>query len=162
MKKLEKFNKLVEKLLKQDVLVAVVSDFLDWFSKKLKIHFLNKQNKLIPKKWDIFYVNLWKNIWSELNKSRPCIVYSIKISNFWNTVLIIPLKSYKWYINDFQLIIEATKYNNLQKKSIVDISSIRQVDKKRLLNKIWKIEKNYIKEIDNKILFIFWIKKQEE
>ena len=50
MKKLEKFNKLVEKLLKQDALVAVISDFLDWFSEKLKIHFLNKQNKLIPKK----------------------------------------------------------------------------------------------------------------
>ena len=29
MKKLEKFNKLVEKLLKQDALVAVVSDFVD-------------------------------------------------------------------------------------------------------------------------------------
>jgi len=53
-------------------------------------------------------------------------------------VIVIPLKSYKATkkINDFQMIIKSTPQNGLLKDSIVDISAIRQVSKKRFLNKI--------------------------
>ncbi len=108
----------------------------------------------------MYFVNLWKNIWSELNKTRPCLVYSIKNANFWNTVVILPFKSFKWSkITNFQIEVDKSNENYLEKKSIVDITSIRQISKKRFLTKKWKLEKKYINDIDEKILSLFWIKK---
>jgi len=159
--KFKKIKFLIEKL-ENDITLPVLSEFLDWFYTKLDVHFNKKTPGLILNKWDIYYVNLWRNIGSELNKTRPCIVYSIKKANFWKTVIVIPLKSYKATkkINDFQMIIKSTPQNGLLKDSIVDISAIRQVSKKRFLNKIWKLEENYIKLIDQKVKLIFWLKKE--
>jgi len=124
------------------------------------IHFNKESPNLKLSKWRICFVNLWQNIWSELNKQRPCIIYSVKNANFWNTVIIFPLKSYKWRkINDFQIFIKASSINLLKKDSIIDISWIRQIDKKRILTKKWLIEKEIILKIDEKIITIFWIKK---
>ena len=160
MKKLEKFNKLVEKFTKQDALIAVVSDFLDWFIRKLEIHFLKKlKYNFVPKKWDIFYVDLWKNVGAELNKIRPCIIYSNRKFNAWWTVIIIPLRSYKWKNKNFFVKIDPNNLNNLENVSLVDILSIRQVDKKRLLNRIWQLDNKSLKDIDNIVIKIFWIKK---
>ncbi len=162
MKKLKKFNNLVNKIIKQESFVSIVSDFLDWFYDKLDIHFNKFSPKIIPKKWDIYFVNLWQNIWSELNKVRPCIIWSVKQANFWNTVLIIPLKSYKWKkINDFQILIKKSKLNWLEKDSIIDFSSIRQISKKRLLNKIWKLDEADLKKLNKWLSLIFLNKKEE-
>jgi len=145
-----------------DINSPVILDLLDWFYDKLEIHFKKRTPDLKLKKWDIYFVNLWRNIWSELNKTRPCIVYSIKKANFWETALVIPLKSYKWKIlNDFQVLIKQTDYNKLIKDSLVDISWIKQVSKKRILDKKWNLEIVYLKQIDKKILNIFWIKNKE-
>lgn len=157
--KLNKILNLIESI-KNDINLPIISDFLEWFYEKIDIDFNKKTPDLKLNKWDIVFVNLWKNIWSELNKTRPCIIYSIKKANFWNTVIIIPLKSYKWKINnDFQIFLKFNSYNNLTKDSICDIWWIRQISKKRILNKVWVIEKTFIKEMDEKILFIFWMKK---
>lgn len=157
MKKINKIQNLVEGL-KSDINDQFISLFLTWFYEKISIHFYKKSPDLKINKWDIYYIELWQNIWSELNKTRPCIVSSIKKANFWNTIIVIPLKSFNWKkINNFQLFLEATNENCLNEDSIIDFSWIRQVSKKRLLDKIWNIKD--FDEIDNKIKFIFWIKK---
>jgi len=156
-KKINRLKNLVESL-KSDINNEFISHFLRWFYEKINIHFNKKIPNLKLNKWDIYYVELWQNIWSELNKTRPCLVSSIKSANFWNTIIIIPLKSFKWKnINNFQLFLKATENNNLNEDSIIDFSWIRQISKNRLLDKIWKIEN--FSEIDDKIKFIFWIKK---
>jgi mRNA-degrading endonuclease toxin of MazEF toxin-antitoxin module len=158
-----KISILVSKIenIKNDITIPLISWFLDWFIETIELHFIKKSPNLIFKKWDIYFVNLWKNIWSELNKTRPCIVYSIKKANFWDTIIIIPIKSLKWkkIKNDFNIIITPSKENNLQKNSFCDISWLKQISKKRILNKIWNLEKLYLTEIDTKTSNIFWIKK---
>ncbi len=149
--------------IKNDINLPIISDFLEWFYEKLDIHFNKNISWLDLQKWDIFYINLWKNIWSELNKTRPCIIYSKKFANKWNTILIIPLKSFKWNkVNrDISIYIEANKSNNLIKNSIVDILWFRQIDKKRLNWYIWKLDNNDLIKIDKKLSKIIWIKNKE-
>ena len=157
-RKLYKLESLIEKI-KNDITLPILSDFLDWFYEKLNLHFNKSTPKLIPKKWDIYFVNLWQNIWSELNKTRPCIIWSVKKANFWNTVIIIPLKSFKGQkLNDFQVLIKKSKINWLEKDSIIDFSSIRQISKKRLLNKIWKLDKFDLEKLDKWLNNLFWLK----
>lgn len=63
--------------------------------------------------------------------------------------------------NDFQLFFKANTENNLTKDSICDLWWIRQVSKKRILNKIWVVEKNIINKLNEKILIIFWLKNKK-
>lgn len=159
--KLNKIWNIIESI-KNDISLPIISDFLEWFYEKLDIHFNKNDLNLKLNKWDIVFVNLWKNIWSELNKTRPCIVYSDKKANFWNTVIILPLKSYKWKIvKDFNVFVDKKEILWLEKSSIVDLSSMRQISKKRINKKIWKVWKDILKEIDYKILNLFWIKNKE-
>ena len=161
----DKINKIIELIekIKTDITIPLISEFLDWFYELLIFHFNKTEPKLVLKKWDIYFINLWKNIWSELNKTRPCVIYSIKKANFWNTVLVIPLKSYKWKkLNNFQILIKKSKKSLLEKDSFLDLSWIRQISKKRILTKKWYLEKDILIEIDSKILNIFWIKKSKE
>ena len=160
-----KINKITELIwkIRTDITIPLISEFLDWFYEVLNLHFFKKEPKLYFKKWDIYFVNLWKNIWSELNKTRPCVIYSVKKANFWNTVIIIPLKSFKWKkLNTFQIFVEKNNNTLLEKNSIIDVSWIKQVSKKRVLNKRWFLNKDIIEEIDFKILKIFGIKKSKE
>lgn len=156
--KLNKILNLIESL-KNDINLPIISDFLEWFYEKININFNKINPNLKLNKWQIYFVNLWKNIWSELNKNRPCIILSQNYFNNWNTVLIIPIKSYKWKINkDTQLLIEIELLKN---KSLVDFLSIRQIDKRRINNYIWTVWKDNIKKIDKKISKVFWIKNKE-
>jgi len=160
--KINKIANLIDSI-KNDINLFIISDFLEWFYEKLDINFNKKNYWLDLQKWDIFYINLWKNIGSELNKNRPCIVYSKKFANKWNTVLVLPLKSFKWNkINkDISLLIYSDKSNNLFKNSIVDILWLRQVDKKRINWYIWKLDNEILSKIDKKISKIIWIKNKE-
>lgn len=158
-----KLNRLQNKLeeIKNSFTTPIISDYLDWFVELVDLHFCKEVNSSFFNKWDIYFVNLWKNIWSELNKTRPCIIYSKKFANFWDSVLIIPIKSYKdkQLLKDFHVFIVPTTDNKLTKDSYCDLSSIRQVSKKRINKKVWTLSENIIKEMDSKILKIFWIKK---
>ena len=160
----QKINKIIELIwkIKTDITVPLISEFLDWFYDNLYIHFSKSEPNHKYRKWEIYFVNLWKNIWSELNKIRPCIIYSWRRFNGWNTIIIIPLKSYKWKINNsINLFIKATKENNLKLDSVVDLLSIRQVSKKRVRLKKWNLEYRHLKRIDKYISKIFEIKKLE-
>ena len=156
--KLNKIWNLIDSI-KNDITLPIISDFLEWFYEKINLHF-NKNNPNIEiSKWDIFFVELGKNIWSELSKQRPCLVISKNIYNKTNTVIIIPLKSYKWKIYSYTQVL--IKHKNLKSKSVVDCLSIRQIDKKRINNYIWKIKKQDLLRIEKKLAKIFWIKNRE-
>ena len=159
MKKLKEFNKIVEKFLQNEIYLPIISDFLEWFKRKLELFFYKTDKKIIPKKWEIFYINLWQNVWSELNKIRPCIVYSKRKFNAWWTMIVIPLRSYKWKNKKNFLKIFPSEENCLEKISLADVFAIKQVDKRRILNRVWKLENKYLEKIDNILLKILDIKK---
>ena len=155
--KLNKIWNLIEQI-KDNINLPIISDFLEWFYEKLYLNFYKNIPLLNLSKWDIFFINLWKNVWSELNKNRPCLIISKALFNKTNTVIVIPLKSYKWKLNrNTQLLI---KYKLLKSKSIVDCLSIRQVDKRRIHNYVWKLNKSDLARVDKKIAKIFWIKNK--
>ena len=157
--KLNKIWNLIDTI-KNDITLPIISDFLEWFYEKININFNKKEPKLNLNKWEIYFVNLWKNIWSELNKNRPCIIISKTYFNKTNTVIVIPIKSYKWKISrSTQIIVDLDFLNN---KSIIDILAIRQIDKKRINNYIWTIWKENIVKIDKKLWKILWIKSKKE
>ena len=158
-KQLNKINNLIQNI-KNSSNISIISDFLDWFLEVLNLSFNKKYKNFTPNKWEIYFVNLWKNIWSELNKNRPCIIYSNYFLNNWDNIIIIPLKSYKWKNNrNINIFIWWTKLNWLIKDSIVDLMWIRQISKKRVSKLIWKVDKKIIFKIDNKLLKILNIKK---
>lgn len=65
--KLNKIWNLIDKI-KNEINLPIISEFLEWFYEKINIHFNKKTPNLKLNKWDIYFVNLWKNIWSELDK----------------------------------------------------------------------------------------------
>ena len=159
-KQLDKIWELVEKI-KSDKAFQVIFVFLKWFYRKLIINFYKDNPNLKLNKWEIYLIELWQNIWSELNKKRPCIIYSDYFYNNWDCITVIPLKSYKWKINrNVQIFIKKDKINSLDMNSIVDISTIRQVSKKRIILKLWKLENVYIEKINKKLMKYLRIKKR--
>ena len=158
-----KINKIIELIwkIKTDITVPLISEFLDWFYDILNIHFNKNEPNLKYQKWEIYFVNLWKNIWSELNKTRPCIIYSKRSYNNKSWVIIIPLKSAKnkKIIEKFQIKVQKNNINNLRKDSIIDIFYIRNISTKRINKFIWKLNKEELLKIDELISKMFWIKK---
>ena len=160
--KLNKIQNLIEKV-KSDISFPIISDFLDWFLLKINIHFNKETPNLKLNKWEIYFIKLWQNIWSELNKQRPCIIYSTYFFNNWNTITVIPLKSYNWkrFNKNVNVFIKSNNTNNLKEDSIADISWIMQISKKRLELYIWKTEEEFIFRIDKKLMKFFWIKNKQ-
>ena len=157
--KLNKIWNLIDKI-KNDINLPIISDFLEWFYDKIELNFNKKTPKLIFNKWDIYFINLWKNIWSELNKTRPCLIISKTYFNNSNTLIIAPLKSYKWKKNKNTQIL--LKHKLLKNSSVIDFLSIRQIDKKRINNYVWTISKKDIEKINKKLIKIFWLKNNKE
>ncbi|MDP2090334.1 MAG: type II toxin-antitoxin system PemK/MazF family toxin [Candidatus Gracilibacteria bacterium] len=158
--KLNRILNLIENI-KNDINLPIISDFLEWFFEKIDIHFNNSENNLIINKGEIYYAKLGRNIGKELNKTRPCLVYSTKIYNRGDTILVIPLKSYKGKINTILNTFIKSGNNNLTLDSISDLCALKQISKKRLLNKIGNLSENDLIKIDRKIVNILGIIKEK-
>ncbi|MDQ7009081.1 MAG: type II toxin-antitoxin system PemK/MazF family toxin [Candidatus Gracilibacteria bacterium] len=158
--KILKITELIGKI-KNDITIPLISEFLDWFYENLYIHFKKSEPNHKYQKGEIYFVNLGKNIGSELNKVRPCIIFSLKSYNNKSGVIIIPIKSFKnkKIIDKFQVKIETSETNNLYKSSLVDIFYIRNISTKRINKYIGKLTKLEILEIDEKVSKMFGIKK---
>jgi len=138
-----------------------VVDILFWFNTFLNYHFFHWENKNQIKKWDIYEINLWRNIWSELNKKRPCVVVSADWFNQWNNVVAIPLKSIKPYSKDWIISIFIDKeWTFLDKESFVSIANIREISKKRIWRKIGKVSKKDMLKVEQAISIFLWIQKR--
>jgi mRNA-degrading endonuclease toxin of MazEF toxin-antitoxin module len=153
--KLNKIFRLIENI-KDDKLLPIIYDILDWFYQKIDIS-LNKNSKnKFPNPWEIWTVKLWMNIWSEQNwekssnYTRPALI----IRNFWSkndNIVILPMTknkkpdfmSYKLSNTDYKYL----KYNN----NYLLLDQIRTISKKRLIwNPLWKVSSNDLKEIKDK------------
>lgn len=160
--KLNKLQNIIEKI-KNDITFPIISDFLDWFNEKLNLHFIKKNNyKWKNSKYSIFMANLWRNIWSELSKRRPVLIISSTwYSSVWNDVLIIWITDLyddlwkKKKIYEFDIVLNNYKQYWLKKESIIRLSTVRQIDKKRLIYRIWKLDKKFEKQIKEKFYNLF-------
>lgn len=129
-----------------------VRDFFRWTKSKIRIDQRNNPRRKLVKGL-ICSVCLGKNIGSEFNKTRPCIVFrGNKFVNDRN-LLIIPLTSLKTNntIRKTDLLIRPKTGNNLEKTSIARTSNLRDVSLKRIGHIIGKLDKNEIEKIENKL-----------
>jgi len=163
MKVVEKQLKLIkETILKvEDNFHKEIIEILYWFNSFLWYQFFHNENKNQIKQWDIYEINLWRNIWSELNKKRPCVVVSANWFNQGKTVVVVPLKSVKTYSKNWIITIFIDKeWTNLDKESFVSISNIREISKKRIWRKIGKVSKKDMLKVVKSLSIFLWIKKR--
>ncbi len=111
-------------------------DFDKWNTLKKKLD-MRKKLTFTPWVWEIWYINIGINVWSEsLWKwhlfKRPVLV----IRKLWNMFFCVSMTT-KWKHNNiFYSKIDKSYFN---KDSYIIKSQMKSLDKKRFIKKIWKL-----------------------
>lgn len=132
---------------------------LHWFQKKIKI---NQQKEVLQQKikWTLYYVDYGINIGSEINGTRPSIIFKANEYSYGSDLIVIPMTSFDLdkSIDTFDIIIDVDAINKLKRKSIIKTRQIRVISQKRLGAYIGKIENIQIQDQLNKnIQIMLWI-----
>ena len=96
---------------------------------------------------------------SESGYRRPVLILQNDFYNNSkiNTIVVVPLTTNILYADAPGNIVINKKDSKLSKDSVLVVSQIRAIDKKRLIEKISKINRTMILELDNNILFLLGI-----
>lgn len=121
--------------------------FNNWNELKQKINETEKKSFYIKQR-EIWYVNLWINIWNEENGKnedfrRPVLV----LKKLWNIYLCVAMTS-KWKDNN-------NFYHKYKENSYMILSQAKAIDRKRFLDKIDIVPILDFNEITKK-LKTFW------
>lgn len=157
-------ERLIQKIqnIANELTQPILHQFLEWFHCILYLHFEKKTPNLIPKQRNIYEIDLWQNIGSELNKKRPCIVISDESFNRWNTVIILPLKTIKETTKIGIISVSINfKHAHLHKSSYCACFNIREISKKRIEGHIGNIHIEDREKIKQSLSIIFWYKKNK-
>lgn len=97
-----------------------------------------------PLRGEIYWVNLDPTIGSEIQKTRPCLIFSINAYNKeMSRVIIIPITSNVEDVQPFHVVLDV---NGKKGKLITD--QIRCIDKKRLRGRMDTISLGKISEVE--------------
>lgn len=104
---------------------------------------------------DIFLINFDPAIGSEIKKVRPGIVLQNDVGNEYSPVTIVAAltsfhKNQKLYPTE---VIIPKKESGLDRDSVALLNQIRTIDKERLVKKLGKVSREYLKDV-NKALAI--------
>jgi len=115
---------------------------------------IEKEEKKFPlKEREIWFANVWKNIWTEQNWKwkqflRPVLIQKILT---WKSFIWIPLTSKvrEWsFFYNFEFFDE--KIKNKKNNSAI-LSQIKSFDKNRLVHKIWEIDRENFVNLKKKL-----------
>jgi len=110
-------------------------------------------------KGEIYWANLSPTVGSEISKTRPVLIVSNDINNkHAATVSILPITSTTAKIYPFEIFL-TDKRRKFIKRLKAKANQIRTIDKQRIGNKIEKISKSKLNEIENAILIHLGIEK---
>lgn len=90
----------------------------------------------IPKRFEVWLINLNPTKGREINKTRPCVVVSPDEMSVLSTVLVAPMTT-KGFDFPCRLVCE---FNT--KKGLILLDQIRATDKSRLIKRLGVIDKN--------------------
>jgi len=111
--------------------------FDDW--NKLKKEIDLEENSLFPKVWEVWYINIWINIWNEsLWKWNDFKRAFLIIKKIWNMFFWASMTT-QWKDNNYFYIRLSDNYFN--KKSYIIKSQLKSIDKKRFIEKMWILTK---------------------
>ena len=110
---------------------------------------------------ELWWVDLGIPFGSESGYRRPVLIIQNDFFNNSkiNTTIVIPLTTNMLYADAPGNIFINNDDSRLSKDSVIVISQIRVIDKKRFIEKISKLNKAIIEEVENNILFALGITK---
>ncbi len=102
------------------------------------------------KRGDIYYANLDPVMGRETGKTRPVLVIQNDIGNVYSpTTIVAVITEYSDKKASYHICVAIKKDNGLKKDSIVNLSQIRTVDKRRLItSKTATLSKDFMKKVD--------------
>jgi mRNA interferase MazF len=103
------------------------------------------------KRGDIHYANLDPVVGRETGKTRPVLVIQNDIGNMYSpTTIVAIITEYSEKKASYPVCVAIKKGNALKKDSIVNLSQIRTIDKKRLITpKLATLSEDSIKKVDD-------------
>jgi mRNA interferase MazF len=103
------------------------------------------------KRGDIHYVNLDPVVGRETGKTRPVLVIQNNIGNIHSpTTIVAVITKYSEKKASYPICVPIKKDNGLKKDSIVNLSQIRTIDKKRLIApKLTALSNDFMKKVDD-------------
>ncbi len=113
----------------------------------------NKQ--LNPGRGEIWLVEFNPQVGTEIMKTRPAVILTIKLFESQSTRIIVPIRHYEPHHNEitFYVILEPSKQNKLDKKSTVDCIQIKSFDKIKFSRKIGNVTEKELTEISKIVAF---------
>ena len=110
---------------------------------------------------ELWWVDLGIPYGSESGYRRPVLIIQNDFFNYSkiNTTIVVPLTTNLVYADAPGNILINKDETKLSKDSVIVISQIRAIDRERLVEKISKIKREIIEEIENNILFTLGIVK---
>ncbi len=102
------------------------------------------------KRGDIYYADLDPVVGRETGKTRPVLVIQNDIGNMYSpTTIVAVITEYSEKKASYPICVATKKNNGLKKESIVNLSQIRTIDKKRLsTQKLGALSKDTMKEVE--------------
>jgi len=102
------------------------------------------------KRGDIYYANLDPVMGRETGKTRPVLVIQNDIGNMYSpTTIVAVITEYSDKKASYPICVAIKKDNGLKKDSIINLSQIRTVDKRRLITpKISTLSSDFMKKAD--------------
>lgn len=102
------------------------------------------------KRDDIYYANLDPVMGRETGKTRPVLVIQNDIGNMYSpTTIAAVITEYSEKKASYPICVAIKKGNGLKKDSVVNLSQIRTVDKRRLITpKITILSSDFMKKVD--------------
>ena len=106
------------------------------------------------KRGDVYYADLDPVKGHETGKARPVVVIQNDIGNMYSpTTIVAIITEYSEKKASYPICVAVKKGKGLRKDSIVNLSQIRTIDKKRLkAPRITKLSDNIIKKVDEAIV----------
>ena len=106
------------------------------------------------KRGDVYYADLDPVKGHETGKTRPVVVIQNDIGNMYSpTTIVAIITEYSEKKASYPICVAIKKGKGLRKYSIVNLSQIRTIDKKRLkAPRITKLSDNCIKKVDEAIM----------
>lgn len=119
----------------------------------------NNEIDSITVKWSVYYVDFGINIGTEINGTRPALIYKATKFSYGRDIIVIPFTSF-WEdksVDKFDITIQKELIDGLKNDSILKTRHIKSLSKKRLGKFVWFLKDDALKtEIARKLNMMFW------
>jgi len=103
----------------------------------------------LPKRTEIWLVNLDPTIGSEIRKTRPAVILSSNMMGKLPIKLVAPITDWKDTFQDnlWHIQVDPDQMNGLVKRSAIDVLQLRGIDLQRCVRKIGILSEDLIHEV---------------